>query len=263
MSDVEFQRFWQSIKRAEWPDVDTYGDFRKLSADIQQEANDRHPIQNMLDIISDPEKWAVHLIAGWKYQDLVYVPVFKCAHTYYSTVFTDMGWQEINIQDIDVDQHKLFGLLMHPLDRWLKGITQWIWMSYKFNSGWDKLQDQLQTPDFQAMIHSVLIGDHHTLPYNLHLGSLLDKIHWIPMEMFDDNGIKLQLMEFFARNGHPEIQLKLNDDRLNQSNPYKLQILDCVKSHYLSNRNRQLFLYSIYAKDLDFYHKLVDKFSNH
>ena len=274
MLDIEIKNFYNDIKDSAWPNIQNYADFLKLPNGIQKECNEIYNFQQRKNEIINVDHWVQLTTEIYVYKDLAYVPVPKCAYSYYTTLFTNLGWKKVNINDVDIQTTKFFGTVMHPMTRWLKGITEWIVESYTIGNktiidswtiepgavDWKKLEIDLQTDSFKKLISTVNVGDIHSMPYSAMFGNLLNKITWIPMDILTDDEIKISMMNFFKLHKHG-ISIPLNHKRLHESTPNKLKLFNNIKSQYVSNKNQIYLFYKLYSNDLKFYYTLLDNFN--
>lgn len=280
--DKEIVNFYNSVKDPSWPDVNNYVDFCRLPAEIKNECNDIHGFQQRKNQIVDHEHWIQQLESACVYKNLAYIPITKCAYTYYTTVLTNLGWEKVPLNEIDMSSTKFFGTMIHPRTRWLKGIVEWLeiaytskgstkpsirpWSNPDFWTGptnWEQLKSDLNSTAFQRLLTTLNVGDIHSMPYYVQFGNLLNNSTWIPMDLFADNEVKIKMMNFFKLHGH-NISLPFNDQRLHQSPPEKLEIFNIIKTLLDNNQNQnQLYsFYKLYANDLKFYYNLVEQYTN-
>ena len=262
MSDIFLQQFYNDVKDPLWPDIGNYCDYTQLPDHIKAECRKLYNVESRINEITSVEYWRKKMLWGYQYKNLVYVPVTKCAHSYYCDVFENqLGWKKIMLNTVDHNNNIMFGLVMHPLTRFLKGTTQWLWDAYGTTDSLDLLETDLSHPRIQYLIESVILGDLHTLPYSITFGPLLQHINWIPMDVFTDNEIKISLENLFENHNH---NIKLPDNpRMNQSNKQKLKLFNTIKTLYQSSHSngRLYHLYYVYSDDLKFFHNLIDTFT--
>lgn len=255
MSDYFFKRFYDDVKGADWPTVDNYSQFKLAPKNIIDECYTEHAFKLRKNQLEDKEYWlqnGTHAI-GYKYQNLLYVPVRKCATTNYTEFFHNtLGWKQVQLHNQDWDSIKAFGLIMHPLTRRLKGIVEAICISY--NNDYSKILEQLEDPYFQTLINSISIMDTHSMPYTEIFGPILDKIHWIPMESNTKN-LKMQITKFLKEQG---LEITIPDIRLGASADQKLEIYNKIYELFVTHLS-DAELYILFANDLKFYHNLLDK----
>jgi hypothetical protein len=275
MIDAEIVNFYNSVKDPSWPDIQSYVEFCRLPTYIKKECNNAHQFQQRKAQLEDLNHWVGITTHVCVYKNLAFVPVYKCAHSYYTSVFlTQLGWTSKKLCDVDMATTKFFGTIMHPLTRWLKGITQWLVQSYDVNNisskvidnpfatvspdiDWDQLKLDLQSKSFQRLVGSVNVGDIHSMPYTNMFGDLLPTINWYPIDVLTDNEVKIKMMNFFELQGH-HIQLPLNDQHIHVSTPKQLEVFDTVKTIFFNNPSQIYSFYKQYNNDLKFYYNLVD-----
>jgi hypothetical protein len=275
MLDIEIRRFYDSVKATEWPTIDSAADFFNLPAWIQEECYTIYGFQERLNQIVDINHWVNITSDGFVYKDLVFLPIPKCACVYYTTIFTQLGWQKVRLQDIDTKSMKLFGVVIHPFTRFLKGITEWLIRSYSNNlvmslenpwhivnlqTNWDKLFSDLDSPPLKNLIKSVNVGDTHSMPYSTMFGDLVNIVHWIPIDAMTDDDVKINMMEFFKLNGH-NINLPLNDTRIHQSSPRQHELFDKIKHNITENSTQNFHFYKLFSPDLNLYYNLLKQYS--
>lgn len=262
MSDYFFKRFYTDVKDTSWPDANNYADFLQLPATIQSECINEHNFLERKNEISDSKYWTHHNShsIGYRYKNLIFVPVFKCGKTYYKNFFYyQLGWEEINIWDIDWNNHIGFGLIMHPLTRRIKGITQTLTESYNYD--YDKILEVLKTPGFQNFIQSINISDIHTTPYSISFKQLLYKINWFPLEKGSTLDLKIHMMNFLKYHG-VTVNIPVDEKNLNESSDKKLAVYNKLFELYMESNQDEINSerYFLFADDLNFYHNLLDQF---
>ena len=278
MLDNEILRFYNSVKDTSWPDIQDYYEFCQLPAIIKNECNDMHGFQQRKQQIVDNNYWANLFTEVCVYKNLAFLPVPKCAYVYYTTLFTNLGWEKVPLSNVDIANTQFFGTIIHPLTRWVKGIAEWILWCYKVGEevtsdknpwifdqsqtvvDWPQLTLDLQTTPFKKLISTVNVGDIHSMPYSSMYGDLLDKINWIPMDILTDNEAKISMMNFFKLHGH-DIVLPLNDKRLHVSEEGQLKLQNTVKQEFLKNKNQIYLFYHLFSHDLKFYYNLIENFT--
>jgi len=262
MSDVFLKEFYQDVRGPDWPNISSFKDFCQLPSEIQQECYTWHNFQTRRNELENEEYWRGQLVEAYQFENLVYFPVTKCAHTYYKHIFKDtLGWKLIQFKDVDFDSSIAFGMIIDPFDRYIKGLAEWVHSSYWEAGAIAQLENELQSVGFNKMLDNALIGDIHTLPYSMTYGSSMTKINWIPLDLFKDDQVTVLLNNFFKKHNH-NINLPLNQPRINQATNGDLKVRNLIKQRYLSadTRRRLYYLYFFYAQDLKFYHNLVEKF---
>lgn len=262
MSDLFFQSFYENVKDPSWPCAENYCDFVKLPQHIKDECYNKHRLAEKLEQIEDADYWFDNLLSQfhhvYQHKNLIFLPVPKCGSQYYDELFERMGWKKIKIKAKDFDNNVIFAPVMHPLSRYLKGLTEWVWRNNLIED-YDNLIEQKM---FVNLMSELLIADVHTVPYTYTFRHLMSKVHWIPMDNFTDNEVKQIMMNLFKKHNH-NIELPLNEPRIHESNKDKLKIYQAVKHLYQNKKLPNLNIYLIYiffAEDLKFYRHLVDNF---
>jgi hypothetical protein len=271
MLDIDIRIFYDSVKATEWPTIKSVADFYNLPSWIQEECCNIYGFQERLNQIVGIN----HIITyGFVYKDLVFLPAPKCAHLYYTAIFTQLGWQKVLLQDIDIKSMKPFGTLLHPFTRFLKGLTQWLIICYSndsvassknpwqtdYQTNWNKLFSDLDSPAFKNLIKSVNVGDIHSIPYSAFFGDLINIAHWIPMDAMSDDDVKINMMKFFKLNGH-DIDLPLNDKRLHQSSSRQLELFEKIKHELTENSTKNFYFNKLFGPDLNLYYNLLKQYS--
>jgi hypothetical protein len=250
-----------------------------------------HSFRQRRDQIEDCDYWQQITCNVYQHQNLVFVPITKCACTYYIHLFDTMGWEKKAMSNIDVDSVVMFGLVKHPFTRWVKGIVELLTMPYyswpvgwnhhsnlpsnvtdaktynrvsvgdAYQINWQQFSIDIQKDSIKTFLNNVVIGDDHTMPYSAMFGNLINRINWTPMDLLNnDNDIKISIMNLFKKYNHT-IDLPLNTPRVWKSSADKLKIENIVKDALESSETERLCnLYKIYATDLKFYHNLIDNF---
>lgn len=260
MSDYYIKHFYDQVKDPSWPEIKSYNDFLNLSDVIKNECNNEHNLVNRLSEIEDLNYWKKHQVhrIAYQHKNIVYVPILKCANTYYTNFFRDqLNWKQINLNDLNWNEVDAFGLMMNPMTRRVKGITQVLCMAYKEN--YKNILQLLESPDFVDFVGKIIMLDAHTVPYTLAFGDILDKIHWIPMEPFTDNELKHQITCFLdTKNIKIEIPIT---KRLNQSTTEKEKIFSTIQDIFLSTEpGAELGV--LFANDIKFYNHLLTTYAS-
>jgi hypothetical protein len=259
MSDYFIKHFYDQVKDPGWPSINTYNDFLKLPNSIRQECDVVHNFPSRIAELEDVNYWQNQTThsCGYQYKNVVYIPVMKCANTYYTNFFKNqLGWTEVKLAELDWNKVNAFGLLMNPMTRRVKGITQVLTMSYDHN--YDLILKLLESSDFSKFISNIILLDAHTIPYNLAFGKTINKIHWIPMEPFNDEELKNQIAWFLATK---DINIKIpQNKRMNPSSLPKQKIFTTIQDIFLSTEpSAELGL--MFAEDIKFYNNLINTYA--
>lgn len=263
MSDYFLQKFWQNIKDTSWPEISTWEDFALLDKHIKKECFEQHSLQQRLDEIEDPQHWLPHSMVIFKKDQFVFFNISKCGSTHYKDFFINrLGWKQICPKSIEeLTPYIKFGLMMHPLDRYLKGIAQFAWM-------FDIRDDHIE-----RLVTECFMPDLHSASYTLQFDNLIDEIHWIPFQRMSDYAVKSCMNDLFAYY-HSTIRIPTEHPAIGVANPQKKMLqqkittiwnqrIDCnLENLQDTNFGCSLyFIYSAFAKDLKFYRSLCTHFN--
>jgi hypothetical protein len=277
MLDKEIIQFYNNVKDPGWPDIQSYCDFLTLSSTIIKECNDIHQFQSRRKEICDRDYWVAQTLDVCVYENLAFVPIPKCAYVSNTTMFTELGWKQVPLNQVDIDNTVFFGTMVHPLARYLKGIAEWIVQSYQITPSvlstdnpwlmndldidWAQLNQDLEKKYFKQLISTANVGDIHSAPYSMMFGTLLNRIHWIPMDSINENDVKISMMNLFKRCNHT-IQLPLNTPRLHESSQNQLKVFDVVKKEFFNQQTNLINFYKLYTTELNFYYNLLETFTS-
>lgn len=265
MSDYYLNKFWNDVKDPSWPDVKTWEDFIKLEESIQQECFILHGLEQRLTEIENPEHWRIHSLCEMFQKDqFLFINVPKCGSSHYWNFFLDrLGWTRYFPDSInDLQDYVKFGLMMHPLDRYLKGLTQFIWIL--------NLKDKINLDNF---VTGCFIPDLHSIPYHLLFNDLIESIHWIPFSLFTDEQTKSCMNALFATY-NSNIKIPVSHPTKNVSPPEKKILHEKISTHWRNRtelsrstiersrdfRQNLYIVYRYYAQDLKFYRELITNF---
>lgn len=276
MIDFEIVNLYNNVRDPSWPDISNYREFHQLPAHIKQECYDLHNFQGRKAEICDLNYWTNKTVHVCLYKDLAFVPIGKCAYTFHTTMFTDLGWKKVSLQDVDIENTKFVGVIRHPFERRLKGITEWVTRSYDKNqhdhstknpwiqgtvdTDWDELNKIADTKYFKMLIRNLGVGDLHTDPYHTMFGSFINRVNWIPMDTMSQQDTLLSLIKFLKLHNFDQ-ELPLDQQPLHVSSEKKLRLHNLLTQEFYNHPEKIHRLYRIYAQDLKFYYNLVDKFT--
>lgn len=262
MIDFYLTQFYQDVKDPAWPDISIYNDILKLSPEIKTELESIHHLDSRLSEIESIDYWRENsrgVRFGIRKNDVVFVPVLKCASTYFRYNFLERftGWEIVDLHKQDWTKIKAFGCMMHPLVRRIKGITEVLFNAYS-EDRFDHLLDLLKNDSgFRGVIATISVSDLHSMPYDVMFGPYLNKIHWIPMEI--GNNAMIHEVNQFLLNNNIADQIPFNESK-HQSTDKKLEIYKQVIEvcfQYPPKESHAIFLF---ANDLKFYHNLIKNF---
>ena len=159
----------------------------------------------------------------YRHNNLVYHRSNKCAGTFFSEFFSNHGWKPIpdpkTIRPTDVN----FGILIDPIKRRAKAITERICMA--------GMQEYIDDKSFQKFIEDICIVDEHLIPYS-HQFKEVNNLTLFRLEP----GISQKLKEFCANHGCDISLFDEKDEKIrkNVSNTKKLtvyaKVVECLKT---------------------------------
>lgn len=259
MSDFFFKKYYDDIKDPSWPEISNYVDFLKLPKHIVDECHALYNLNDRLDELGNIFYWANQsgLNHTYCYKNVAYLPIPKCASTYYTNIFHGRyGWKKNKLLDIDLHKTKIFAFVMHPLTRRLKGLTQSLVRSY--NNDYDTVLNKLQDESFLDFLSNIMLTDYHTIPYSLLLKPWFDHVHWIPIDLLSRLEAKKEIITFLKNN---DIVIDFPDEiYANQSNDKKIIIFKILEQLILL-KEPPAELGLLFAHDIKFYNKLMSKYA--
>lgn len=249
-------KFYNDVKSPSWPEIETYGDYQKLPLYIKQECEQQHNLFKRFSEIEDPDYWRKLTLEVWVKDNLGYVPVLKCAYSYYSKQFQDLGWKKTNIGSIDKET-VLFGVIKDPLTRWIKGVVEFLSQVVQVNNVTDEFLERLLCAN-----SAIAMPDLHSVCYHIQYGNYLNNITWIPMDDLDDQQIKTCLQTFCKKHGQSvdfADQHRINPSSELEKNLYN-KIRKLLYEHIDKNSPYIINLQIFMAPDLKFYRNLISNF---
>lgn len=174
----------------------------------------------------------------YRKQNLVFVSLLKCASTYYGQAFIDNGWQPIEYNTIDWSKDHVFGFIMNPNDRYLKGLAEDV---FDPNTHW--------TVENLPVFLNAIVFTYHSLPINMYLNQHMDKIDWIPLDKsVPSSELVLKLLAKY------NLTLDFKDTIYkHQSVPEKIDIYNLLKSRIDLNNH---VVYNGLQADNDLYRQV-------
>lgn len=252
MSDWFLKSMWQDIKDPSWPDVEYWDDFIKLKDEIKSECRELHGIMNRVSEIGNPEYWRSYVNLHVLQKDrFVFVCIPKCGSVHHVDFFVNrLGWQKKIFRDIQHETDLVyFGLLMHPIRRYLKGVTEFIWH-----------QGLADTIDMDEFMKFACLCDQNCLPYNIMSSLPIEQVNWIPFSSMSPTQVKQCMNNLLELHGS-DIRLPLHHPMLHQSNEDKSKLFDRVKHSWGGQQQISIYtVYMLYASEIDFYQKLIENF---
>lgn len=256
MKDIILSEIYNDVRGADWPDIDgSLYDYYYLPSHIKKELEEDFRI---FENIESNDYWSDFITPAmtptdYKKNKFCYIPITKCASTHYITLFSELDWKPQDFAyTIDTKNTYFFAFVMHPLKRYLKGLTHTVWMyNFQHHERYDEL------------INDILIPDGHTIPYTQYISSdVLNNLFCIPMDFLDDDQGRVYLMEYLKNCGY-EINLPTMPRR-NVSPPEKLEVYNDLVNRLQYNKNVLHKIYRLgYAEDLRLYRKSVENYQHY
>ena len=194
--------------------------------------------------IKELDKW----MSGfeiWRSGNLVYLETLKCASTYYFDIFENNGWVKHTADKIDWDNDHVFSFIMEPLERRLKGLTEYITFFPKYMPLLD-LDQQFWS--------NLLYLNEHSMPYTLSFHRHAYQIDWIPIDReYSSDRLLEKLVEKY------NITLSgLYSDKKNVSSAKKLAVYEKIKAltaggnfNLFMGIDPDIFLYNTVCKQIN------------
>lgn len=159
----------------------------------------------------------------YRHNNLVYHRSNKCAGTFFADFFSKHGWKSLQHQHELKTSNVNFGILIDPITRRAKAITERIFMA--------GMQEYIDDKCFQRFIEDICIIDEHLIPYSYQFKQIAN------LTLFRlEPGISQKLKEFCADHGSNISLFDETDDKIrkNASNRKKLtvyaKVVKCLKT---------------------------------
>lgn len=258
MKDTILSEIYNDIRGPDWPDIDgSIYDYYYLPSHIQKECEENFKI---FENIESNDYWDDYITPAMTPPDyeknkFCYIPITKCASTYYTTLFSKLDWKPQDFtHTVDTKNTYFFAFIMHPLKRYLKGLTQFVW-NYDLQ--------HCKRRDGDELFNHFLIPDSHTIPYTQYISSnVLNNLFCIPMDFLDDDQGRMYLIEYLKNCGY-EINLPPMP-RIHVSSPGQLEVYNDLVNRLQYNKNILHKIYRLgYAEDLRLYRKSVKNYQHY
>lgn len=183
-------------------------------------------------------------------KNVLFVRNDKCGSTFFSNIFIANGWKEIDLRDVDWSQDFVFGTIMDPYVRHVKGLVE-----DAVQMGCEKIM--LANLGIKVWQKLPWIGS-HSMPMSIKFGDKFDQIEWIPID------IGLESTEKIIDNLLDSYQIKINwtinVDR-NESLNYEKELFHRF-SELTNSQEKQILLHTV-CKDYEVYKQAVEKYQHY
>jgi hypothetical protein len=180
-------------------------------------------------------------VGFYRKDQLVYASVLKCASTFYTNVVVSNDWIEIQFADINWNNDHVFGFIMNPAERYMKGLAEDI---ADPETSW--------SIDNLPIYKDSVVFTFHSLPIYATLNEYLYKIDWIPI----DRDFKSETMlECLLKKYN--ITLNWPNIGKHESSSEKLKIYNKIKN--LIDLNNHVLRNSL-SPDVELYKNIISKF---
>jgi hypothetical protein len=176
-------------------------------------------------------------------QSLVYAKTLKCASTYYSNNFKENGWQACDFDHVDWENDYVFGFLIDPYQRHVKGMIQDM-----LRLGIEKIlmQSAGQTFWYAAPtmgVHSMAITEVYKGVYH--------RINWIPLDLKEIE-VNRVLEDLFARF---DTRVHWKNVFGNQSDDYKKDLFEQIYKSFLGPGQHWYDI--VHGEDVELYNNTI------
>lgn len=243
--------FWNDVADPSWPKVECWRDFFMLENKIQQECYDQHGFAERLKQLDDVNYWQPNF-RMYRRDDFIFVNIPKCGSWHHHNFFVDrLGWEiyQPTTRD-DLKNYTLFGLMMDPHQRYLKGVTEFLWACHPQH-------------DLEFMYQHLLFPDPHSLPVSMLMGSLIHQVAWIPFDTMTHSDVKNCMNMLFVKQ-KSNIRVPTHHPAEHVSGLEKQKLFDKFKHHFYnhdSSDNNAALVHRLLLPDWKFYRQLLQEFT--
>ena len=181
---------------------------------------------------------------------MVYLPVPKNASTTYVGLLREQGWNDGEIENIDITDKILFGHIQDPQTRHTKGLAEFL-----FRSDIKKL-------DIDEKYHSILITstpDVHTLPISVLYRNYYRKATWLPI---DSNINSNMITSVFLIKNDINLKIPLDFVKHKSSKEFKLMV-EKINQIKKDNADYERFVNFTLSEDIKLYMDSIDQLDIH
>lgn len=186
---------------------------------------------------------------------VTYVATLKCGSSFFTaTIEKNLRWPKIDFKDIRWDNSHVFSLMLNPLTRRYKAITEWLYQKNLVNL-FDK------DPYFQKFVLNKPILDIHSYGYvYTYYEEYCQKIDWIPIDSVNSrDDVKKLVGLLFEKNKIDISDFWASNDVANISPIHKKMFESKVKELFEENPSQEVLDYL--APDMELYSQVIAKFN--
>jgi len=184
--------------------------------------------------------------------DLVYIPIQKCASTYYSNLVEHNGFDRTELYKINPNTHKLIAFILNPTTRFIKGLTEDLYYDYDAHPHELDFEKQALRANLLNIIqhdpNHLYLADHN-FPIHLRLTNLIPHITWI--KITKDKSHHNHFLNICKQHNIDIANVEVNS---NISNRSKLTLYNKLSNIFTEQYLLEHHLYKhLYAKDYEIY----------
>jgi len=198
----------------------------------------------------EQDRWISDHVACLRMEKLVYVRYEISKGSFYHPTLQYNQWTELNFNDINWHEDHVFSFILPPLDRYISGIAFDLFYNPDLM---DILLDK--GPD---LLKRLLIITPHSIPVHNIFFDHANNIDWIPAGVgFNDQSNFKKLLD------HHSLEIEWNADVTRNGWKTILSIKEKIRGlleNDIGIGNRHMW--SMLAKDLDLYKKILDNFDD-
>lgn len=183
---------------------------------------------------------------AYKFGDNIYLPIFKCASSFYADIFCNkLKWETISVKDINWDKHYVFSHLINPATRHLKGLVEAL---IQYN-----LQDLVDDERFNILLGHCVFDIHSYPIVNTFGESNCRKIDWVLLDSpVSANVLTNKLLKNIG------VDIELNSfPKINQSSNLEKILFEKIEKI----RKNCTSIYGFYLRDFYLYKDVVSNFN--
>jgi len=189
--------------------------------------------------------------------DLVYIPVLKCACTYFSHHLIQHGFRQVSWGEIDWNKMHTFGHVMDPIKRRNKGVAEFFNYAINKPNSW-LLQHAETNPEMLQVLQAPYFDAHSAPLHSLYAKYVIDHVHWIPMDIEEIDFMR-HTQDLLAQHG---IRINFPKEKMNESDLAKQQMYNIVVMHLNSSTQYADLIMRTFHQDLELYRSIVGRYTS-